>query len=92
MDGVPRKSTLFESLLKHSRILSFNASGLLISIEFESFDLNKKIIDYCIQKGVFTDWFLFASHCMRIAPPLIISEEQIKIACSIILEGCSIVT
>ncbi len=91
MDGVPRKSKLFESLLKHPRILSFNASGLLISIEFESFELNKKIIDYCIQRGLFTDWFLFASHCMRIAPPLIISEEQIKMACAIILEGCSTV-
>jgi 4-aminobutyrate aminotransferase-like enzyme len=77
--------------LKHPRILSFNASGLLISIEFESFELNKKIIDYCIQRGLFTDWFLFASQCMRIAPPLIISEEQINMACAIILEGCSTV-
>jgi hypothetical protein len=27
---------------------------------------------------VLTDWFLFASDCLRISPPLIISEEQIK--------------
>jgi 4-aminobutyrate aminotransferase-like enzyme len=35
--------------------------------------------------GVFTDWFLFASNCLRIAPPLIISEEEIKESCAIIL-------
>ena len=91
MDGIPAKNSLFESLLKHPKIKRFNACGLLISIEFDSFELNKKIIDYCIQKGVFTDWFLFASQCMRIAPPLIISDDQIKMACSVILEACSAV-
>ena len=91
MSGIPAKKALFERLLKHPKIKGFNASGLLISIEFDSFELNKKIIDYCIQKGVFTDWFLFASQCMRIAPPLIISDVQIKMACSIILEACSAV-
>lgn len=91
MAGIPSKRALFERLLKHPRIRAFSSSGLLISIEFDSFELNKKIIDYCIQKGVFTDWFLFASQCMRIAPPLIISEDQIQIACTIILEGCSTV-
>jgi len=29
-----------------------------------------------------TDWFLFASNCLRISPPLIISKEQIKKACT----------
>jgi 4-aminobutyrate aminotransferase-like enzyme len=91
MDGITAKNSLFETLLKHPKIKGFNSSGLLISIEFDSFELNKKIIDYCIQKGVFTDWFLFASQCMRIAPPLIISEDQIEKACSIILEACSVV-
>ena len=61
--------------------------GLPSSIEFESFDLNKKIIDVVLEKGLLTDWFLFAPQCMRIAPPLTISTEEIKRACGIIVEA-----
>jgi 4-aminobutyrate aminotransferase-like enzyme len=45
------------------------------------------IIRKCIDKGVILDWFLFAPHCMRIAPPLIITEEEIKTACEIIISS-----
>jgi acetylornithine/succinyldiaminopimelate/putrescine aminotransferase len=51
-------------------------SGLLIAVEFDSFETNKKIIDRCIEKGVLTDWFLFAPECMRIAPPLTITKRD----------------
>jgi len=88
-EGVEKKSQLFISLLKHERILSVSSSGLLIAVKFRSFEENKKIIDACIERGVFTDWFLFASHCMRIAPPLVISDQEIRDACKIIIEICN---
>jgi acetylornithine/succinyldiaminopimelate/putrescine aminotransferase len=59
-----------------------------MAVEFDSFETNKKIIDACITSGVMTDWFLFASQGLRISPPLIISEGQIKKACKIILQAC----
>lgn len=83
---VPPKRDLFISLLKHEKIKAVRAEGLLIAVEFESFEINKQVIDSCIQKGVLTDWFLFAPHCMRIAPPLNIREKDIRKACSIILK------
>jgi acetylornithine/succinyldiaminopimelate/putrescine aminotransferase len=88
MKSVADKSKLFQSLLVHPMIKQVRSAGLLIAIEFDSYETNKKIIDRCIEKGVFTDWFLFASQCMRIAPPLIMTEEEIRSACAIILECC----
>jgi acetylornithine/N-succinyldiaminopimelate aminotransferase len=88
IDKVGGKMDLFISLLKHDRIKSVRASGLLIAIEFASFEENKKIIDACIHQGIFTDWFLFAPNCMRIAPPLLISDSEIRKACEIIVEIC----
>lgn len=82
---VRQKEALFISLLEHPLIRSVRSKGLMMAVAFESFEQNKKIIDGCIAKGLMTDWFLFASHCMRIAPPLTISEEEIRQACSIIL-------
>jgi acetylornithine/succinyldiaminopimelate/putrescine aminotransferase len=84
--NVKEKAALFASLLIHQRIKAVRTFGLLIAVEFDNFDQNKSIIDACIEKGIFTDWFLFASNCMRIAPPLIINEEEIRRACAVILE------
>lgn len=83
---VETKSALFEKYLQHPSIKSVRRSGLLIAIEFSSFEENKHIIDRCLEKGVFTDWFLFAPHCLRIAPSLLISNEEIETACRKICE------
>lgn len=54
----------------------------MLAVEFESFDYNKKVIDTLIGQGVFTDWFLFASNCLRIVPPLNISNDEISLSCN----------
>lgn len=84
---VRSKEALFRKLLVHKKVKELRSSGLMLAIEFDSFETNKKIIDRCIEKGVLTDWFLFSPQSMRLAPPLIISEEQIKMACNAILEA-----
>ncbi|HOZ50582.1 MAG TPA: aspartate aminotransferase family protein [Chitinophagaceae bacterium] len=86
-DDVKRKEMLFKKLLVHPSILKVSSCGLLMAIHFENYETNKKIIDTCIVNGVFTDWFLFASNALRIAPPLIISEREIEEACRIILKS-----
>jgi acetylornithine/succinyldiaminopimelate/putrescine aminotransferase len=35
-----------------------------------------------------TDWFLFAPECLRLAPPLVITEEEIRRACAVVLAAC----
>lgn len=78
---------LFEKLLQHPHILKINRIGLMMAVEFKSFEQNKSIIDQCIRNGLISDWFLFNSKSMRIAPPLIITEEEIKNSCQIILKS-----
>ena len=87
---VHQKEKLFRSLLMHEKIKAVRSFGLWLAVEFDSFETNKKVIDECIANGVLTDWFLFASDCLRISPPLIISEEQIRKACLIIHEAISV--
>lgn len=85
--GVAEKEALFRKLLVHPAIKQVRGKGLMLAIELENFDLNKKIIDRCIEHGVITDWFLHCSNSMRIAPPLIITHEQINHACAVIIEA-----
>jgi acetylornithine/succinyldiaminopimelate/putrescine aminotransferase len=87
MEAVSKKEELFRSLLIHPKIKAIRSFGLWLAVEFDSFETNKKIVDACVANGVLTDWFLFASDCLRISPPLIISEKQIRLACSIIIKA-----
>jgi acetylornithine/N-succinyldiaminopimelate aminotransferase len=85
--AVSEREKLFQKLLVHSSIKSLRTAGLLIAVEFENFEINKRIIDACIRDGLLTDWFLFASNCLRIAPPLTITFAEIEEICRIILRN-----
>jgi acetylornithine/succinyldiaminopimelate/putrescine aminotransferase len=87
MNEVKRKEALIRNLLVHPKIKSIRSFGLWLAIEFNSFEQNKKVIDHCLSNGALTDWFLFASNCLRVSPPLIITEQQIQSACKTILKG-----
>lgn len=87
LEGVEEKAQLFHALLKHSLIKGIRNKGLMMAVEFESFEVVKPIIDKAIELGVITDWFVFNDNSMRIAPPLIITKEQIKESCRIILQA-----
>lgn len=85
IDNVIGKEQLFISLLQHPKIKAVRCRGLMIAVEFDSFEMNKKVIDALIEQGVFTDWFLFAANCLRIVPPLTIHEDEITMACNKII-------
>ncbi|GDX47738.1 aspartate aminotransferase family protein [Bacteroidota bacterium] len=87
INSITHKQELFRTLLTHPRILAFRFAGLMMAIQFENESFNQKIIQSCLHRGLITDWFLFAPDCLRIAPPLIISDEDIRSACRIILES-----
>lgn len=87
MDSIPAKSTLFKSLLQHPIIAEVRGIGFMLAVEMEDFKTVKAVIDECILNGLITDWFLFCDNSLRIAPPLTITEEEIKIACNILLQA-----
>jgi len=87
IDTVPAKSKLLKTLLQHPAIVQMQGIGLWFSLQFSSDMLAQKVAHTCVQNGVITDWFLFASDCIRVAPPLIITETDIRAACGIILQS-----
>ena len=84
---VAHKARLFKEKLVHPEIIDITGKGLLLAIHLKSAEKVHAVIQRCLDKGLITDWFLFAPHCIRIAPPLIISDRQIEEACAIILSS-----
>ncbi len=81
--NVIKKADLFKKLLAGLRLRS---AGMLMAIEFETEEQCQKIVHACVHNGFITDWFLFAGNCLRIAPPLIITDVAIVEICKIILD------
>ena len=78
--------TIIKNELKHPLIKELRIKGALGAIDFGDEELNFKIIKACLQNGIITDWFLFCSTAIRISPPLIISEEELKMGIGKIVE------
>ena len=87
IDTVPQKETLFRSLLKHRKIKEIRGKGLFLAVDLGKPDLVQKLIEKLLENGIVVDWFLFNPESFRIAPPLIITEDQIIAACKTILNA-----
>lgn len=82
---VPQKEALFRRLLVHPAIREVRSAGLWLAVDLGDAGNVQAAIRHCIGHGVITDWFLFNDRSLRIAPPLVISEEEIRLACGVIL-------
>lgn len=87
IDRVPEKEALFRQLLVHPAIREVRSAGLWLAIDLGEAEQVQRAIRHCLAKGVITDWFLFNDHSLRIAPPLTISEAEIRMACQVLLEA-----
>jgi len=80
-----RKSELFRQKLKHSLIKEIRGEGLLLAVQLTDPGLTGYIISRAPEYGIILDYFLFCDDAFRIAPPLIITEEQIIEACEMLI-------
>ncbi len=87
MADVHTKELLFRNLLVHPAIKEVRGKGLMLAIQLGSFQEVETVSKLCVDKGLIVDWFLHCDTAIRIAPPLITTEEEIKKACEILLQA-----
>lgn len=87
-EAVPDKERLFRTLLSGlPHLKEIRSVGLMIALDFGDELLREKVTSECVSRGLVTESFLFCPTAMRIAPPLTITEPQIREVCSIIVEA-----
>ena len=87
INTVQEKGNILKEKLVHTKIKQVNIAGLWAAVELESFDIVKQVAKFCIQKGLITDWFLFADTSLRIAPPLCITNDELVNIGEIVLKS-----
>ena len=66
--------------LKHPLISKVRGEGLLLAVQLTDPSYIKYVVAHAPDYGLVLDYFLFCDNAFRIAPPLIINEEEILIA------------
>lgn len=87
LSTVEEKGRLIESLLQHSHIKEIRRIGLMFAVDFDSAERVNCIVQNTIEEGVICYWFLSHPYSFRIAPPLTISESEIRESCRVILNA-----
>lgn len=82
---VDEKGSLFKALLHHQRIKEVRQIGLMIAVEMEGAEQVDAIIAELLNRGIIGFYFLSTRNAFRLAPPLCISEEEIRWSCAEII-------
>jgi len=80
-----KKGELFAENLKHKHIKSIRGSGLFLAVELYSPEVLNKFISGASENRMILDKFLFCDNAFRVAPPLTITNDEIDLACDMIL-------
>jgi len=85
--SVERKGKLIEKLLQHKHIKEIRRVGLMFAVDFDSAERVNRVVENAKKEGVICYWFLSHPNSFRIAPPLIITDDQIEESCRVILKA-----
>lgn len=74
-----------DQLANHPKVKEIRRKGFYFAIDLEDEHVVQQVVERCLSKGLITFWFLSCPWSFRIAPPLIISEQEMKDAVDILL-------
>ena len=86
INNVEEKGKLFEELLQHKLVKEIRRKGLFFAIDMNDPEIVQKVVNGCKDAGLLSFWFLSCPESFRIAPPLIINEDEIRRSCQTIME------
>jgi len=85
---VEEKGLRYEMALKNLEgIKNIRRIGLQISIELEDIETTTRAMKALLENGLVSDQFLFMPNAFRIAPPLIITNDEIDLTIDLIIRS-----
>jgi acetylornithine/N-succinyldiaminopimelate aminotransferase len=91
-DKLPEKAAAFEKIIRtnlenHPALLEIRGRGLMLALDLKNPDHLFPAVKACREQGLLVDWFLFNNRSLRLAPPLIISEDEVNMVCEKIVRA-----
>lgn len=86
LETVAGKGALLKQQLAHPLVREIRQIGLMLAIDLPSEEITYEVVARCLSRGVITFFFLSNPASFRLAPPLTITEEELRAACAVIRE------
>ena len=68
-------------------IVEVRGVGAMLGLELEHKEMTAHVVNYCFERGILLGWTLHSNTLIRLAPPLIITDEQLSLVLSTIMEA-----
>lgn len=72
---------------KFPKLVDVRGKGLMLGLEFEEGEATRKFVRDCLRRGLIVGGTLHTERVVRIAPPLVITEEEIAFAVKVMEEA-----
>jgi acetylornithine/succinyldiaminopimelate/putrescine aminotransferase len=78
---------IYHQLSSYSCVQEIRFKGLYFAIDLVDENMVQRVVERCMQKGLITFWFLSCPWSFRIAPPLVISDEELSACLNILSDA-----
>ena len=86
-----RRADEIEGFLKNrlvgKGIVEVRGKGAMLGLELESRELTQFVVERCMEKNILLGWTLHSNTLIRLAPPLIISDDELEHVAKEILDA-----
>ncbi|HAC14338.1 MAG TPA: aspartate aminotransferase family protein, partial [Bacteroidetes bacterium] len=79
------ESTVRETL-KHPAIKEIRGKGAMLGVQLHTYEQTRRVVEACFERGILLGWTLHSNTLIRVAPPLVISDEELRETLGVILE------
>lgn len=83
---VEAKGRMIREMLDHPLVSEIRQIGLMLAIDLPSQEITYEVVSRCLERGVIAFYFLSNPASFRLAPPLTITDEELRTACGVIRE------
>jgi acetylornithine/succinyldiaminopimelate/putrescine aminotransferase len=89
-DHLPERALELEQLIRanlsHPSIREIRGKGLLLAAKLDSPETVTRFFTHSLEMGLLFDYFLFCKDSIRIAPPLVMTDDEAMEMCRLITE------
>ncbi len=78
---------IYHQLSSYSCVQEIRFKGLYFAIDLVDENMVQRVVERCMQKGLITFWFLSCPWSFRIAPPIVISDEELSACLNILSDA-----
>ena len=80
-------SAFAQKIAEHPAVLAHRRVGAMFAFDLKDAIAVEKVVNYCLQNGVITFWFLSHPYSFRLSPPLNLAQKEWDLAARVIISA-----